>query len=1058
MMVGLFDAAAARVRHKPIYTIVPGSPFLPTFVAALLDGRIVEGFTRALGPLEIADATIYVPTRRSALALAEELCAALGQETVLLPKILPLGALEETEVGLFLEDSSLAGADLPAPEAIREVSRRLQLAELVLEWSRALRHAIISVDAQGRREVDEREACLVGTTAADAWRLSSRLAGLIDELIIEDIAWTKLDRLVLPEFDAYWGITLSFLDIVMTHWPRILAELGRVDAARRQVALVEAQSRRLRDGHFPGPVIAIGSTGSNKATAHLLAAIAAAPRGAVVLPGLDLGLDAASFAAIAGDDERGKEACFTHPQAMLCRLLPMLGVTREDVVALGAPAPALAARGRFLSEALRPAETTDAWLDFSSRLAPADLVAALEGVTFVEALDEREEALALALALRESLETRGATAALVTPDRNLARRVRAELLRWGIEIEDSAGEPLSASPHGTLARLVTACATPGGTAQDLAALLTHPLARLGLSRAELSRRAALLEIGVLRGRSIAGQAMDAVLARPEASIAAARVEAAAGFAHPAKRRLTDADWIDAEDLLRRLSEALAPLAGLAGEHALAAWIGAHRKACVRVFDAQEPLGEAGMALEHLLGELEASATRSFVLDAEAYGHFFAAVAREVAIGATSRHPRLKILGLLEARLLRADVILLGGLDETIWPPRAETDAFLNRPMRAVLGLTPPERRLGQTAHDFVMALGHERVVLSRARKRDGAPTVASRFIQRMAALGGDAFGACALRGERLLRLARQIDLPAVVAPLERPMPRPPVELRPTGLSVTRVETLRRDPYAIYAELVLRLVPLEPLGVPPGNAELGTAVHAALEVLARKYPAGPLPDEARAELRALLARGLATHLEDPDFASVQWPRLQRMIDFYLGFEAARRQEITEIATEVAGKLDLTLVDGSQFRLSARADRVERHADGTIVLVDFKTGAVPTPKEIKVGFAPQLTLEAAMVARDGFGLGWKPQAIEGLYVKLGGKDGGKQTKVEWKDKILAAVAEAHLAELVALLDQYRDAATPYPPRPFPKFAKKYNAYDHLARVAEWSLGGAADGDGE
>ncbi len=1051
------DPTEARVRQKPIFTIPPGAPFLATFVAALLEGRIIEGYSRALGPLEIADATIYVPTKRSASALAEEFCAALERETVILPKILPLGALEETETSLVSDETSLDAEGLDLPRAIGEIPRRLQLAELVLRWSRALRHAIVSVDAEGRREVDSREACLVGTTAADAWHLSGELADLIDELIIEDVAWKKLDPLVLPEFDPYWRITLDFLDIAMTRWPRIVADLGLVDKARRQVALVEAHGLRLREGHLAAPVIAIGSTGSNKATARLLAAIAAAPRGAVVLPGLDQTLDEASFALIADDPDRKREAAFTHPQAMLCRLLPVLGVGRDEVTALGAPSRALAARERFLSEALRPAETTDAWQGFCERLDAPALAAALEGMTLVEAADEREEALAVAIALREVLEDPKATAALITPDRNLARRVRADLLRWGIAIDDSAGEPLLASPHGTLARLVIACAMRGSSALDLAALLSHPLTCLGLSQAELSRLAGLLEIGVLRSRGLAGQGLDALLAQPQAAVARARAEAGERFAHPAKQRIFEEDWVGVEELLVRLRDALAPLSALAAEPGLAAWVRAHREACARVTGADDPSGEDHAALDALFDELAASATGSLVLDTDAYAHFFAVVAREVTIGASLVHPRLEILGLLEARLLPADVMLLAGLDETIWPPQAKTDAFLNRPMRAALGLTPPERRLGQTAHDLLMALGHEKVILSRAKKRGGAPTVASRFLQRMAALGGETLHACALRGERLLHLAREIDRPDRVAPIARPMPRPPVERRPTALSVSRIETLRRDPYAIYAEYILRLVPLDPLGAVPGPAELGTAIHAGLEAFVARYPLGPLPPEVRGELRALLEARLGPHLADPDFAAVQWPRLEKTIDFYLGFEQTRRERITEIVTEVSGSLDIGLADGSRFRSSARADRIERHADGTLVLVDYKTGTPPSPKEIEVGFSPQLTLEAAMAMRNAFGLGWKPKSIEGLYLKLGGKEGGKAIQIKFDDATFAEVAERHLADLVALLDQYRDPATPYPPRPFPKFAKRYNDYDHLARVAEWSLGGEAEGSG-
>jgi ATP-dependent helicase/nuclease subunit B len=1045
-------------QQKRIFTIPPGAPFLKTFAEALLDGDIIAGYSSALGPLEIADATIYVPTQRSARALAHELAVALGREAALLPKILPLGALDETEEELFFDEGMIENAGLDLPQAIGEIARRLQLSELILGWSRALRHAIIGVDPQGRRALDESEACFVGTTLSDAWHLSGELAGLIDELIIENIAWKKLDPLVLPEFDSFWRITLDFLDIAITQWPEILGAQDLVDKACRQVALVDAQAARLRAGRLAGPVIAIGSTGSNKATQRLLAAIAAAPRGAVVLPGLDQFLDAESFALIAGDHGHMADACFTHPQAMLCRLLPVLGARREDVVSLGTPGPVLAARGKFISEALRPAETTDAWRDFPATLDAAKLDAALKDIVLVEASDEREEALALAIAMREVLETPGATAALVTPDRNLARRVRSELSRWGIEIDDSGGQSLAAAPCGVLAGLITSCAASQIAAQDLAALLAHPLVRLGYLRERLDQLAAIFEIGLLRSPGFPAFLTQGELADPQGLIAAARSCAHEPHAYPARRKISAAEWESLADLLKRLGGAFAPLLAISGEANLSTFVVAHREVFAAVTGGGDdpPDGEDAGALENLLDELGARHSGMLRCNIEAYKHFFAAASREVVLkGPRNVHPRLKILGLLEARLMPADVMLLAGLDEATWPPPAKADVFLNRPMRAELSLTPPERKLGQTAHDFAMAFGAPRVIMSRAKKRDGSPTVPSRLLQRMAALGGAAFDVCASRGAFYLHLARAIDAPAEVAPAARPLPRPALALRPVSLSVTRIETLRRDPYAIYAERILNLAELDPLGRAPGLAEFGSAVHAALETFVKDYPSGPLPERAREILSVHLQRNLASELDDPDFAAVQWPRLQRMIDFYLGFETARRDRIKEIMTEITGRHEIALADGSQFTLRARADRIELNHDGSVTLVDYKTGTPPGSDEILVGFAPQLTLEAAMAARGAFGFTVPINQIEGLYLKLGGADGGKERPVAFKAGTFAEVAERHFAGLLDLLDQFRDEATPYPPRPFPKFAQKYNAYDHLARVKEWSQGGAAEG---
>jgi ATP-dependent helicase/nuclease subunit B len=1045
-----------------VFTIAPGAPFLKTFVTSLLEGRVVEGYSRKLGPLEMAEATIYVPTRRAARALAYEFSRAIGRPSMLLPRILPLGALEEMETSLLFDEGALDRTFEPGlPEAMGEIARRMRLAGLILTWACALSHAIVSVSAQGEHAFDTRESFLVAATAADAWYLSGELTNLIDELIIEDVAWERLDPLVLPEFDPYWRITLDFLNIAIGQWPKILAECNLVDKARRQVGLIEAQSRRLQDGTLSGPVIAIGSTGTNRTTARLLGAIARAPKGAVVLPGLNFDLDDRTWAMIAGDPGQNVEASFTHPQAALSRLLDLLQVKREDVVNLTEAAQSLAARDTFVSEALRPAESTDEWITYRGTVDASELDAALQGVSLIEAADEREEALALAIAMRHVLETPCETAALVTPDRNLARRVRTELLRWGVDAEDSAGEPLSTSPIGALARLAIACAASKMEVADLAALLTHPLLRLGLSREDVARRAALLEIGLLRSAGAAGCLAERIVVEPSGLIAAARDEADSTFAHPAKKRISAEEWASIEDLLSRLGAQFAPLLNLRGNHTLDRWVAAHRDT-VDAISGPEDDGlesEDREALNALFDELMQNVPHRMTFDIESYGLFFAAVAREIILReATRAHPRLQILGLLEARLIDVDVILLGGLDETVWPPQARTDAFLNRPMRAALGLTPPERKLGQTAHDFAQAMGKGKVILSRARKRDGAPVVASRFLQRMAALGRREWETCRERGEFYLRLARAIDRPApVAASSERPLPRPPVELRPKRLSVTQIETLRRDPYALYAEKILGLKELDPLGGALGAGEFGSAIHAALERFVHAHPVGPLPPDAREKLRALFREWLTAQLQDADFVALRWPRLENTIDFYLGFEARRRDKIRVIKTECEGKLDIPLDDGSIFTLTARADRIEHNSDGTITLVDYKTGTPPGTNEIFVGFAPQLTLEAAMAVRGAFNLGWSVETIEALYLKLGGMRGGEEKPVDFAKANFKGVAEDQYRGLIALLNQFRDPATAYPPRPFPKFAKRYNAYDHLARVKEWSLGGEPEGGG-
>jgi ATP-dependent helicase/nuclease subunit B len=380
-------------------------------------------------------------------------------------------------------------------------------------------------------------------------------------------------------------------------------------------------------------------------------------------------------------------------------------------------------------------------------------------------------------------------------------------------------------------------------------------------------------------------------------------------------------------------------------------------------------------------------------------------------------------------------------------------------MRQALGLTPPERRIGQTAHDFTMAMGARKVVISRALKRGGAPTIPSRFLQRLEALAGDEIAACRERGARLIALARRIDCPAAINKIPRPEPRPPIALRPTRLSVTRIETLRRDPYSIYVESVLRLKPLEPLNFEPGARERGTHMHKALEEFAKAHRIGALPRNARERLVALLREKLTDFDHDADFQAFDWPRIEKAVGFYLGYESERRPLLQSILVEQRGELKIPLVDGSAFTLSAVADRIEIAQGGSLRVVDYKTGTPPGLEEVRVGFAPQLTLEAAMVAEGAFAEIGAREVNEALYLKLGGGDGGKRIQLDWsrgkkKEEFVDVVAR-HRSELVGLLNQFRSQETPYIPRPFPKYASKYSDYDHLARVKEWSAtGGTTD----
>lgn len=1059
------QSKAAILREPRIFSIPTGTPFLPTLADALVSGELVDGWPNGA---KLSDATIYLPTRRAGRALAQILAERVGGRALLLPRIVPLGEADDAEPG----DPNLPGTPALAP-AIPPLERRLILTRLVQSWGASVNRSL--------HGLPEGVPFRVPGSPADAVGLAADLEGLMDSLATDGVPWGALAEAVDVEHSRYFALTLDFVRIAHEAWPGILTERGASDPARRRNAVLDAEAARIMAEPPRGPVVAAGSTGSIPSTARLLAAIARAPLGAVVLPGMDRELDEAGWRAIGGIDRRAVPEGIDpgqhgHPDYLLRRLVEThLGATRDAVRPLGQGEGLR--RRRFLSQVMRPAETTEAWsamLPFE-RQALADEGA--DGIAIVEAADEREEALAIAVALRETIASPGKRAALVTPDRSLARRVASELARWGIAVEDSGGLPLSESPAGLLARLAAEAAALAFAPPNLIALMAHPDVTLGWPRATVERAAAALEIAVLRGpapRPGLGGIRDALALRREQR----------GRRDPLPRRdLDDVDWDLAGELVRRLADSFGEFALTDGEVArdrpldLVRTAEFHAQAVELLTErAAEPGPDAGFdVLRALFDDLAAGAegsgdSGSAVLGTlRDYPAFFTALARSRSLPPEHRatHRRVKILGVLEARLLDVDRMVLGALDETIWPPAPTTDSFLNRPMRLTLGLSPPERRIGQTAHDFVQALGTADAVITRARKRDGSPTVPSRFLERMQAFAGaSVWDAMTARGRRYLDLAAHLDRPEPAAAqslpaLPRPAPRPGAERFPRRLSVTEIETLVRDPYAIYAKHVLRLEPLDRIAVPPSAADRGTILHDVLADFAKAFPAA-LPDHAETWLHeAGIAAFAQTRATYPELHALWWPAFLRFVGPYLAWERERRDTISAMHIETSGALELPIGDHEVFTLSGRADRIEIRRDGAAAILDYKTGQVPSDRVVGVGFSPQMTLQAAMLMRGGFSR--VPSADDTpdlLYAKIGGRAGfvppGPVAPARGDTRTMAEIVAAHVEGLAALVRRYGLDGEGYVSRPYPQYANRYSAYDHLARVKEWSGSGLGAGE--
>lgn len=983
-----------------VFALPPGVDF-PAALVAGLDARL-DG----LPPEAAAEVEIWVNTRRAERSLLAAFVA--SRPARLLPRL---------RVIADLAADPRAPVDLPEPPP--PLRRQLELARLV----RALL-------AQRPDLAAERAA----------FDLADSLAALLDEIRGEGVDPDAFARVDAGGHAAHWQASLSFLGILVEH-----AAAGPAEGAGRLRAVADAFAAIWAEAPPARAVIVAGSTGSRGATRAFMSAVARLPQGALVLPGLDPDLPPAVWRQLASGEAHAAD----HPQYGFARLGSVIGFDPAAVPRWHAPAAAPApARNALLSLALRPAPVTDQWRTEGTALG-GTLGAAMARVTWLAAPDLRAEARAVALALREAAAA-GRRAALVTPDRTLARRVTAELSRWGIIPDDSAGRPLGLTPPGVLLRRLAGLAGRPLPAVALLDLLKHPLvAGAPGMRGPHARLAARLELERLRGRApmvdwddlTAWAAAPVRGAEPEeadAGVAAAMAwiaglrQALEPLADPARRPLPAH-----VARLRAAAEALAAGPGRAGVMEEAGGTGHGLWA-----------RDAGIQALALIDEMAAEADIiGPVGPADHLALFESLLAgRDVPEDAVVADSGIAIWGALEARVQTADLVVLGGLNEGLWPRLPPADPWLSRPLRRALGLPSPEAQLGLAAHDFQQAAAAPEVLIARAERDAEAPAVASRWLLRLENLlrglgdeGIAALGAAEARGAALLDRAARLDRPeATVRPALRPAPRPPAEAMPPSLSVTQLERLVRDPYEIYALKILRLRRLDPPGRAPDALARGTAVHAVLEAFVAETAEG-LPAAAAAAFRATLEREVARVAPWPAVCAIWTARLGRRAGWLLEGEARRRERGAVGVQEVPGRRALAGL-ARPFAITAKADRIDRMHDGRFALYDYKSGSIPSEKEARA-FHLQLPLEAAILAEGGFeGL----PAGEAGHLELIGIGAAECRSLDGGPEAVAEV-----------LERLRDLIGHYPGAGFvarlrPQRLSYESDYDHLSRFGEWSDG--------
>ncbi len=965
-------------KHPRIFACSPGVDFPKDLVEGLL-ARL-----QGRPPNHLARVEIFVNTRRMQRRIWRLFDEGPAR---LLPRI------------RLVTDLAGDPVDGALPAAVSPLRRRLELSQLI---ARLL----------------DKEPDLAPRSAL--FDLSDSLALLLDEMHDEAVTPADIQALDVTDRSGHWQRSQKFLSIVGQFFDT--GNEQAPDQTARQRHVVEQLVSNWRVAPPTHPVIIAGSTGSRGSTSMLMQAVARLPQGAVVLPGFDFDLPASVW-----DQMDNPILSEDHPQFRLYQVMALSGIGNTKVLPWHkGSAPPAPFRNKLISLALRPAPVTSQWMLEGPKL--SGISEGTRNMALVEAPSERVEAVAIALALRKAAEN-GRSAALVTPDRMLTRRVHAALDRWRIEPDVSVGEPLDQTAPGRLLRHVAELFGKPLTSEALLILLKHPIVNSGgLDRGPHLRWTRELELNFRRFGPpfpTRGDILD---------------WAAKGQDKP--DRLNWAIWvtdtvcghegIDQYKLEDHLAHHLATARALAA--------GPENEGAGQLWD-----GPAGAEATKTIKDLTREAPHGGTIGVRDYVTLFHGVLKRGEVRDPVRpQPNIMIWGTLEARVQGADLVILGGLNDGTWPELPTPDPWLNREMRHKAGLLVPERRIGLSAHDFQQAIAAKEVIVTRSVRDAETQTVPSRWLNRLTNLmeGMSAEGQAALnemrsRGQEWLDMVAALEKSGRRDPIPRPSPMPPVEARPKSLSVTAISRLIRDPYAIYAQYILRLNQLDPLRQNPDAPLRGTVLHMVLETFIRDADMSLDPSSLKAQLLAITDTVLADEAPWPA-ARVLWrSKMERVADVFLHDEVTRLSLAEPVGLERQGALWFGDLD---FTLKAKADRIDQTPDGRYIVYDYKTGTPPTKKQLQY-FDKQLLLEALMAEVGAFKSLDAAQVVQVAHIGLGAKPKFDPVTLEPGD------VQKIRAELLELITKYQSRQRGYTSRRAMVEMRFEGDFDHLARFGEW-----------
>ncbi len=968
----------AEATGAALYTVPIGFGLTDIVAAYLLDqfGEEREA---------LADTLILLPNNRALKSLTESFVRK-AERGLLLPRMVTVGDLDLGEAlgPLFDPVGDINHADV-AP-AISAIDRHMLLTRLI-----RLQRSNIS--------------------AVESLQLARHLASALDQLDIENVVLDQVSSKDLrDDLSSHWQSAYADFLTIARAYQTELSDRGLLGPAARRNALLKRFAEALPAMPPAMPVIALGITTAAPAIANLLKAISRRAGAMLIWPHVDLKLNSAEWDALGPverDEGQPPIAVESHPQFHLKLLFERMGIAREEIAYFPGTSPST--KLQVVDSIFCRAEATLEW----TNLKPSQKQ--LDQLRLMTATDSAEEALSIAILIRQALEQPEKRIALVTPDRELALRVSAQLLRWGVRVDDSAGQPLAQSPPATLMLALAEVYADQFGPVSLLSVLKHPLVKEGDDR--------LVWLDHVRN-------LDMLLRGPRLGIGLAAITEviAANAAKTKDRKLLDW-WMAVTTIFASFeTDRFMPLVAIID--LLVATAG-------ELTDGKIWQGRDGRQLAQLLEDYRAAdLTALGDTDRGAVPALLAQLLKsEVTRPVFGSHPRVAIYGLLEARLQQADLIICGGLNEGTWPQLAQPDPWLAPRLRRELGLPGLERNIGLAAHDLSSLLGGSEVVLTRAERDRSGPAVASRFWLRIQAL----LGKQAKEEHEALALARTLDLGQPTPPLQRPAPMPNRQQRRVPISVTQVDTLKADPFAFYARNILQLRALDAVGGEPSAAWRGTMVHDVLEHWAKEDALDPEGLTTRAH--AMLA--------NPAFHPALRVLWQPRITAGLAWIAAQTAEYRDqgrlvIAAESKGRLQIAGVE-----LVGRADRIDRLPDGGLVIVDYKTGQSPSKKSVAAGFSLQLGLIGAMAEAGGIkDVSGTARGFEywSIAKSRSGGFGYLSKPVSDKNGESADFVVKSIKDAREVIEEFILGGAPFTAKLHPEYAS-YGDYDHLMRLAEW-----------